>query len=99
MIIGLKLSIAASSRPSASSVPPHMPGPYHTHFRFPCGGSETFVNATTLYCPAGSREPLLVGLGNYSTGSPTDAPHQRTGQAVCEPGRFCVKGVAVREAA
>jgi hypothetical protein len=33
-------------------------------------------------------------MGNYST--PESGPaHVRTGQATCEPGRFCVGGLAV----
>ena len=62
--------------------------------RFPCGGQDTGGDAPAWHCPVGSGDRLPVGVGNYST--PEAAPvHQRSGQAVCEPGRYCVGGVAV----
>ncbi len=62
-----------------------------------CGGGPTQAGAAAHYCPAGSAEARVVGIGNYSTGSPDDTPHLRTGQAVCPAGHFCDSGVLVRE--
>jgi hypothetical protein len=61
-----------------------------------CGGSPTQQDAAAYYCPQGSAVAAAVGVGNYSTGSPDDAPHTRTGQGVCPAGHFCVGGVLVR---
>lgn len=65
----------------------------------PCGGRPSDPTAATYYCPTGSGAPLRVGAGNYSTpatGSSAEAPHQRTGQAVCPPGSYCSAGLRVR---
>ena len=61
-----------------------------------CGGNASRPDAGTFYCPSGSGWPWSVGEGNYSTGSSDASPHQRTGQAQCRPGTYCVLGVQVR---
>ncbi len=61
----------------------------------PCGGSDTNPLATTLYCPVGSVSPRQVDVGYYSLAQ-TAAVHQRSGQALCPEGSFCVLGVLVR---
>jgi hypothetical protein len=63
--------------------------------RFACGGNnDTWPDAPAWYCPVGSGAPIPVGPGNYST--PQAAPrHQRSGQAVCPPGRYCEGGLVV----
>jgi hypothetical protein len=61
-----------------------------------CGGNASSPNAASYFCPLGAAAALRVGAGNYSTGSADDAPHRRTGQAVCPPGRYCAGGVSVR---
>jgi hypothetical protein len=61
-----------------------------------CGGHASSPDAASYFCPQGSAAALPVGPGNYSTGSTQDAPHRRTGQAVCPPGRYCAGGVTVR---
>ena len=63
----------------------------------PCGGNASNVDAATYYCPEGVGAPLRVGVGNYSVGSGLDAPHVRTGQAVCPQGSYCVMGLQVCE--
>ncbi len=60
-----------------------------------CGGSASAPDAASYFCPQGAAAALRVGAGNYSTGSPADVPHRRTGQAVCPPGRYCAGGVTV----
>jgi hypothetical protein len=63
--------------------------------RFACGGNDTTPDAPTWFCPVGSASRQQVPPGHYST--PTSAAvHQRTGFAMCEPGSFCVGGIAVR---
>jgi hypothetical protein len=61
-----------------------------------CGGNASSPNAASYFCPQGAAVSLRVGAGNFSTGSAEDAPHRRTGQAVCSPGRYCAGGVSVR---
>ena len=52
----------------------------------PCGNAS-------VYCPEGSSVPRTVGTGNYSIGGPT--PEQRSGEAVCPLGSYCVDGTLV----
>jgi len=47
-----------------------------------------------LFCPWGSPIPVAVQEGYYSTGGASDST--RTGQAQCEAGSYCAKGVRRR---
>jgi hypothetical protein len=60
-----------------------------------CGGVPSSPGAAAVFCPEGTAGPVAVGVGNYSTGGPANAPHRRTGQAVCPAGLYCQGGVAV----
>jgi hypothetical protein len=59
-----------------------------------CGGQASTPLAATFYCPEGSGFRLVVGVGNFSTGS--SSPHLRSGQEVCPLGTYCEDGVKVR---
>ena len=60
-----------------------------------CGDTADNSLAASVYCPEGSGSPVLIGPGNYSTGSSVDAPHTRTGQLPCPAGYYCFQGVQV----
>ena len=52
-----------------------------------CGNSS-------VYCPDGVGEPVVVDEGYYAVGGLSSL--QRTAQALCPPGAYCVDGVKVR---
>ena len=58
------------------------PGSSSNHMA-PCGNSSVF-------CPPGSSLPVVVAPGNYSTGG--SVVEQRSDQAVCPPGSYCING-------
>ena len=60
---------------------------------FWCQGNATeSCGSASQFCPPGSRTPTAVAIGHYST--PLDAPEdQRTGQARCEDGMNCDRGL------
>jgi hypothetical protein len=47
----------------------------------------------SVYCPAGSPQPLLIQPGNYSLPATTDSS-RRWGSASCQPGSFCQGGLS-----
>lgn len=53
------------------------------------GPNATECGGDNYYCPIGSKEPIRVSLGYYSTG-PT--PTTRTKQVLCERGYYCIEG-------
>jgi len=61
-----------------------------------CGGSASNPLAAAVFCPTGSSNATAVSAGWYSTGSAPEAPHQRSGQAMCPAGSYCIDGVRVR---
>jgi hypothetical protein len=61
-----------------------------------CGGSASNPLAAAVLCPTGSSNATAVSAGWYSTGSAPEAPHQRSGQAMCPVGSYCIDGVRVR---
>ena len=61
----------------------------------PCGGNASDDDAAVYYCPPASGAPLVVGVGNYSTGSDAGSPNLRSGQAECPAGTYCVNGTQV----
>ena len=62
-----------------------------------CGGNASSPNASAVYCPVGSPQPVRVDVGYYSTGSSDANPHIRSGQAQCPVGTYCVGGTMVRD--
>lgn len=47
---------------------------------------QNSCGSPSLYCPSGSKEPIRVPEGFYSTGGSLIT---RTGKAICEPGFYC----------
>jgi hypothetical protein len=55
------------------------------------GRSGLRCGAPTSYCPLGSGAPSATPNGSYAIATPQGLFYNRT---LCEPGRFCVAGVA-----
>jgi hypothetical protein len=89
-----RLSVSTCNGPCTSGY--YCPAGSTSSLAHACGGNATHPDAASWYCPQGSPVAVRVGPGNYSSGSPEDAPHVRTGQSVCPPGHYCVGGVLVR---
>ena len=92
------MHFAADSSPPHTHTLTHSP-PLCSPCRFACGGNASVGDAAAHYCPEGSPVAVEVPQGSYSTGSPVDAPHRRTGQQQCEPGFRCALGVKVSRCA
>jgi hypothetical protein len=50
-----------------------------------------FCSLTSSYCPLGSAAPLTTPVGSYAVPTPEGLYFNAT---VCEPGRYCIGGVA-----
>lgn len=79
-----------------SYLEPQPEAPIHTEWpRTPQTAANMYECGNVRhYCPAGSSYPKRVLGGHYTTGGNTDN-RTRTAQVICEPGSYCIDGIAL----